>query len=235
MIIAGLQKLSLLDFPGKVAATVFTGGCNLRCPFCHNSELLEAPPALMTAGEFFEFLSGRKGKIDGVCITGGEPCLQPDLCDFMKQIKTAGFAVKLDTNGCFPKHLENALNQNLLDYVALDVKNSAEQYPATTGTERFGIDNLLRSIELLLTSSVPFELRTTVVEPLHTVESFTGICSLLGTLTERTGRKIPEYYLQPFVDRDTVPFAGLKAPNREKLAEYAKILAPVAEKVRIRG
>ena len=235
MIIAGLQKLSLLDFPGKVAATVFTGGCNLRCPFCHNSELLEAPPALMTAAEFFEFLSGRKGKIDGVCITGGEPCMQPDLCDFMKQIRSEGFSVKLDTNGCFPKHLENALDRDLLDYVALDVKNSADRYPATTGTERFGMDSVLRSIELLLTSSVPFELRTTVVEPLHTEGSFTGIRDMLAPLTERTGRKIPEYFLQPFVDRDTVPFSGLRAPEREKLAEYAEILAPAAEKVRIRG
>ncbi len=235
MIIAGLQKLSLLDFPGKVASTVFTGGCNLRCPFCHNSELLEAPPAAMTPGEFFEYLSGRKGKIDGVCITGGEPCLQPDLCDFMRQIKSAGFAVKLDTNGCFPKQLQNALNQDLLDYVAVDVKNGPEQYPATAGTERFDIDSLLRSIELLLTSSVPFELRTTVVEPLHTEESVRSIRTMLEPLTERTGRKIPDYYLQPFVDRDTVPFAGLEAPSREKLAEYAEILAPVTEKIRIRG
>ena len=235
MIIAGLQKLSLVDFPGRVASTVFTGGCNLRCPFCHNSGLLEAPPAVMTPEEFFGFLSGRKGKIDGVCITGGEPCLQPDLCDFMKQIKTAGFAVKLDTNGCFPKHLEKALSQNVVDYVAVDVKNGPEQYAATTGTERFDTDNLLRSIELLLTSSVPFDLRTTVVEPLHTAESVRSIRTMLEPLTARTGRKIPEYYLQPFVDRDSVPFAGLKAPEREKLAEYAEILAPVTEKIRIRG
>ena len=235
MIIAGLQKLSLVDFPGKVASTVFTGGCNLRCPFCHNSGLLDSPPIAMTPGEFLEYLSGRKGKIDGVCITGGEPCLQPDLCDFMRQIKSAGFAVKLDTNGCFPKHLQNALDQNLPDYVALDVKNGPEQYAATAGTERFDIDSLLRSIELLLTSSVPFELRTTVVEPLHTEESVRAIRTMLEPLTERTGRKIPDYYLQPFVDRDTVPFAGLKAPSMEKLAEYAEILAPVTEKIRIRG
>ena len=235
MIIAGLQKLSLLDFPGRVAATVFTGGCNLRCPFCHNSELLDAPPAVMTVGEFFNFLVGRKGKIDGVCITGGEPCLQPDLCEFMKQIKAEGFAVKLDTNGCFPKHLQNAIHQNLPDYVAVDIKNGPEQYPETAGTERFDTDSLLRSVELLLASSVPFELRTTVVEPLHTAESVRSIRAMIEPLTERTGRKIPEYYLQPFVDRDTVPFAGLKAPSREKLAEYAEILAPVAETVRIRG
>ena len=227
MIIAGLQKLSLLDFPGKVAATVFTGGCNLRCPFCHNSELLEAPPALMTAGEFFEFLSGRKGKIDGVCITGGEPCLQPDLCDFMKQIKTAGFAVKLDTNGTHPERLVRMIREGLVQYVAMDIKNSPARYAETCGVDSMDLSPVYASIELLLTSPTDYEFRTTVMEELHDDASFAAIGPMIA------GAK--RYFLQPFRDRDTVLFAGFHAPGEETLRRWAELVKPYVSAVSIRG
>ena len=243
MLIAGLQKMSLVDFPGKVACTVFTGGCNLRCPFCHNSELLVSPPAAMSEDALLAFLKKRAGLLDGICVTGGEPCLQKDLPDFLRKLRSLPFAVKLDTNGLFPDVLEIVLSEGLADYVAMDVKNSPERFAETAGLTRGTEEDrspapmarYSKSLSLLFSSSVPFELRTTVVQQFHDRGSFEGIRGLLLPLVRDSGRKAPAYYLQPFRDRETVPYAGLTAPAESDLKTYAGILAPVAESVTIRG
>lgn len=163
MNIQGFQKLTLLDFPGRTACTVFTGGCNLRCPFCHNGGLVRTPMAEPNrTDEVLTYLSRRQGILDGVCVTGGEPLLQPDLLDFLKQIKEMGYAVKLDTNGSLPDRLAAALDSGLIDYVAMDVKSSPEGYSAATGSDA---DPVVydRSIRLLRQSGIPHEFRTTAV------------------------------------------------------------------------
>ena len=234
MLLAGLQKLSLLDVPGQVACTVFTGGCNLRCPWCHNSELLESPPSVLTEEAFFSFLSSRRGMLDAVCITGGEPCLQKDLPSFLSRIHDLGFFVKLDTNGFYPDLLSSLLSGRLVDYVAMDIKNCPERYAETAGLRTCSLDTVGRSVSLLLSSGLPFELRTTVVMPFHDAASFEGIRNFLQPYTDRLGR-IPSYYLQAFVDRETVRFSGMTAPDRATLEAWAQILSPIAKKVDLRG
>ncbi len=233
MRISGLQKLSLVDYPGRVACTVFTGGCNLRCPYCHNSELLEDPPEAMTEEEFLAFLRKRKGMLEGVCVTGGEPCVHRDLPEFLKKIHSLGYPVKLDTNGSFPDMLEAIFADGSVEYAAVDIKNGPQEYSETAGRP-FAVENLLRSVEMLMDSGIAFELRTTLAEPLHTPESVMAMRGMLLPLVRKKG-KIPAYFLQPFTDRDTVPFAGLQAPSEERLREYLEILAPLAERTEIRG
>ncbi len=235
MLISGLQKLSLVDFPGKVACTVFLSRCNLRCPFCHNYELLDAPDEGMTPEELFRFLDRRTGMLDGVCITGGEPCLHPDLPDLMRGIRSRGFAVKLDTNGCFPDRVRPILKEGLADYIAVDVKNSPDEYARTAGVKEFPFDAYKETLRMLLASDINFELRTTLVVPFHTEGSIRGITDFLLPLTEAAGRRFPNYYLQRFVDRDTVPFAGLSAPSEDDMRAWAELLRPVAENVGLRG
>ena len=193
MIISGLQKLTLLDYPGKVACTVFTHGCNFRCPFCHNASLVtKGADETISEEEFLSFLQKRKGILDGVCITGGEPTLQKDLPEFMHKIKQMGYSVKLDTNGYNPDVLEGIIKNGLADYIAMDIKNSAESYALTAGKENFGIDKIEKSISLIKNSGVEFEFRTTVVKPLHTEESLIGCAELIG--------KDCRYFLQQFKD-----------------------------------
>ncbi len=199
MRIAGLQKLTLLDFPEHTAATVFLPGCNFRCPFCHNAALVLDPND--TTGdtpieEFFAFLDKRHGLLDGVCITGGEPLLQPDLADFCARIKRAGFAVKLDTNGSFPTKLQELVETQLVDYVALDVKNAPERYAETVGMPGFDVAPVAASIDYLRSGAVPYEFRTTVVRELHKPADLVALSRwIAGART---------WYLQSFVDADTV-------------------------------
>ena len=235
MRISGLQKMGLLDYPGKVACTVFTGGCNLRCPFCHNSELLANPPALMETDELLAFLDKRRGLLDGVCITGGEPCVHADLPELMAEIRKMGYAVKLDTNGSFPDLLGRILDARLADYVAVDVKNSPELYAQTVGLAAYDMAPLEESLRRLMSSGTDYELRTTVVLPFHTAASFEGIRDWLLKLTRAAGRRVPRYFLQPFVDRETVVFGGLSAPDRASLEAWCELLKPAAESVAIRG
>ena len=235
MLIAGLQKMSLLDFPGRVACTVFTGGCDLRCPFCHNSEILEHPEPAMSEDEFFAFLDRRRGLLDGVCVTGGEPCIHRDLPDFLRRIREAGFPVKLDSNGSFPDMIRLVVEEGLAEHFAIDVKNGPDQAAETTGRESYSVKPLLETVRILLDAGVSFELRTTVVEPFHTSASVDAMAKMILPLTRECGRRIPAWYLQPFADRDTVPFAGLGTPSEETLRKYLKIIAPVAETVQIRG
>lgn len=235
MHIAGWQKVSLVDYPGKVACTLFTGGCNLRCPYCHNSELLEGPLPSQDIQEVFAYLEARRGILDAVVVSGGEPCLQPDLPAFLERLKREGLLVKLDTNGCFPLLLERILQEELVDYVAMDWKNAPDQYGVTTGREDVPVAAVARSLELLLEGKVPFELRTTVVEQLHNERSFEKIRDFLEPLAAKTGKKIPAFYLQAFKDRETVPFAGFTAPDRNTLERYGALLEPIADRVMIRG
>lgn len=175
--IAGFQKLTLLDFPGKTACTVFTWGCNLRCPFCHNAGLVTEPlTESVTTDELYAFLRKRVGLLDGVCVTGGEPLLQPDLPDFLLPIREMGYAVKLDTNGTNPEKLRELCESGLIDMVAMDIKNCPEKYAATAGTERISIDAVHRSVRYLMQQGkIPYEFRTTVVRQYHTAEDFAAI------------------------------------------------------------
>ena len=168
MDIQGLQKMTLLDYPGRVACTVFLGGCDFRCPFCHNFELVDGTaPAIMDDEELFAFLSKRKGLLDGVAVTGGEPCIHKDLPDLLRRVREMGFQTKVDTNGNHPKMLCRLLEEGLVDYVAMDIKNCPEKYALTAGLEQLDLSNIRESIALLENSSVPHEFRTTIVKEFH--------------------------------------------------------------------
>ena len=236
MKISGLQKLTLLDYPGRVACTVFMGGCNFRCPFCHNSQLL-GPDAetFMETEELLTFLKSRVGVLEGVCITGGEPTLQKDLPDLLRAIKEMGYAVKLDTNGYRPEVLKALVAEGLVDYVAMDVKNSPEQYAITCGIESDGFDlsRIEESLRFLMEDTVDYELRTTVVHPLHDEEAIGAMGDwLLNLVPDRRAKAL---YLQPFVDRDTVAVAGLLPPAAEEMREYKGFLEGCAQAVELRG
>ena len=232
--ICGLQKMTLLDFPGKVACTVFLGGCNFRCPFCHNSELfMGKPEKLMEDEEFFKFLKSRKGLLDGVCVSGGEPTLYKNMPEFLAKIKELGFLVKLDTNGSRPALVKELVEKNLVDYIAMDVKNSPAMYAQTVGLGSMDLAPIEESLRFLIGGTVPYELRTTLVSQLHTEESIQDMGAWLGGLV--TGMKPKQLFLQSFVDRDTVLFAGLSAPETDTTAKFAKILAPFCQRVTVRN
>lgn len=199
MQIASYQKFTMVDYPGRVATTVFTSGCVFRCPFCHNPELVLGSQISLgddkNEEDFFKFLETRKGKLDGVCITGGEPTLQPDLLDFMRNIKKAGFLVKLDTNGTRPDVIKKAVDEKIVDYIAMDIKNSLKKYKKTAGTN-VDLDRIKLSVDLIRNSGVDYDFRTTVVPGFHTIKDFDDIVSWIG------GSK--KYFLQRFRDFKTL-------------------------------
>ncbi len=217
MLISGLQKLTLLDFPGKTACTIFCYGCNFLCPFCHNALLVtEKPTDLIDEEEIFSFLKKRQGILDGVCVTGGEPTLQKDLKPFLKKIKDMGFAVKLDTNGYKPDLLKDIINEALCDYVAMDIKNTPEKYSLTVG-KNIDTSKILDSISILKEGKIRCEFRTTVVKELHTEEDIKEIARLLKG-------NIP-FFLQQFKDSGNLIKEGLSAYTKEemiKLTEKAR-------------
>lgn len=228
MEIQGLQKMTLLDYPGKVACTVFLGGCDLRCPFCHNGELVEGEaPAALDDGELTAFLQKRQGLLDGVCVTGGEPLLRPGLPGLLDGIKNLGFPVKLDTNGNHPDRLVRLWEQGLVDYVAMDVKNSPERYPETVGVPGLDLTPVRDSVAWLLEGHVEYEFRTTAVRQLHDAASFQAI----GRWLQGARR----YYIQNFVDRDTVLRAGLSGFEKAELEAFASLVRPFVERVEVRG
>ena len=227
MDIQGIQKLTLLDYPGKCACTVFLAGCNLRCPFCHNASLVTGQaPTAMTEEEFFAFLKKRKGLLDGVCVTGGEPTLRKNLPEFLAKIKAMGYLVKLDTNGSNPKMLQALLDEHLLDYVAMDIKNCPDRYAATCG----GVDILSQveeSLTILKNSCVEYELRTTLCRPFHDENALEAMGKwLCGT---------QNYYLQNFVDSGDLIGTGVSGFTKEEMEALHKRMLPYIPNTRIRG
>lgn len=218
MKIYGFQKTTLLDYPGHVAATVFVGGCNFRCPFCHNGLLVLEPETqpVIPEEEVISYLRKRQGILEGVCVTGGEPTLQQDLADFLRRLKDLGYLVKLDTNGSRPQALEQLLREGLLDYVAMDIKASSDNYATAAGLEELDFDRIRQSIRLLMESDIPYEFRTTAVKGIHTVEEFEEIGRLLQ------GSRA--YFLQGFRESENMVGRGCGAfsvPEMEKMAELA--------------
>ena len=226
MRIGGIQKTSLLDFPNMISAIVFTKGCNFACDYCHNPELFNSGVEHSTS-EFFEFLNTRKGKLDGVVITGGEPCLQPDLMDFIKQIKQMGFLVKLDTNGSFPDVIQKLLNENLLDYIAMDIKAPIEKYSAVSNST-ISTDKIITSVNLIMNSGIDYEFRTTVVKSQLTFEDFEKIGDLIK------GAK--KYYLQKFIPTKTLnpTFLSEQTYNDEDFKRIIDILTCKISLVEVR-
>ena len=230
MLISGLQKLTLLDYPGQVACTVFTGGCNFRCPFCHNASLVLPEQMVQDTNEeeVLSFLKKRVGVLDGVAITGGEPLLHKDIGGFLSKVKALGYEIKLDTNGSFPELLMELVKDGLVDRVAMDVKNSPELYAYTVGLEKLDMAPIERSKEFLLSGTVDYEFRTTVVKGLHTRESLRGAAEWIK------GAK--EYYLQQFKDSGNVlNIAGLGAFNEKEMHALADGLRDLVPSVQVRG
>ena len=229
MYLCGLQKLSMVDYPGKLAATVFTGGCNLRCPFCHNALLVTrlAETPVLPEEDVLSFLQRRRGLLDGVVLSGGEPLLQPDAADFLRKVRGMGFAVKLDTNGCFPERLAAILEAGLVDYAAMDIKNCREKYPQTAGVPGFDTAAVEESVRLLARSGVDHEFRTTFVRELHTAAD-----------VEAMGRWLqgaPRYYLQNFADSGNLIQEGWHGFTALELQGFADIARPFFKQVELRG
>ena len=227
MDISGLQKLTLLDYPGKCACTVFLAGCNLRCPFCHNASLVTgAFPALMDGEAFFRFLDTRRGLLDGVCVTGGEPTLRAELPDFLRRIKAAGFSVKLDTNGSNPALLRQLTGEGVLDYVAMDIKNSPDRYTEACGGVDI-LDAVQQSIDILMAGPVDYEFRTTCCKPLHDADALETIGAWLS------GAK--QFYLQAFVDSGDLVGTGIRGFEKKELEALRQAVLPYIPNTRIRG
>lgn len=228
MRIAGLQKLTLLDYPEKVACIVFIGGCNFRCPFCHNASLVLSPgdaPAIAEE-EVLSFLKKRKGILDGVCITGGEPLLQADLPVFLEKIKALGYAVKVDTNGSYPDRLKQIVTDGLADYVAMDIKNTPEKYPETVGIPNYDTGKIEESAAFLLSGAVPYEFRTTVVREFHRTEDFEKIGRWL--------RGAETYFLQGFQDSGDLIGEGLHGFSDAEMQVFQAILRINIKQVSVR-
>ncbi len=224
----GLQKMTLLDYPGRIACTVFLGGCDMRCPFCHNSELAEGRgEPVMTAEELMTFLDRRKGLLDGVAVTGGEPLLREENLELLRQIREKGYAVKLDTNGTHPERLRRAVEEGLVQYCAMDLKNSPERYAETVGLPRFDVGPVRESVAFLMSGLTDYEFRTTAVMEFHDESSFRA----MGEWIHGTRR----YFLQQFVCRESVPDQELTPPPEETLRAWLEIMRPHAEEVGLRG
>jgi len=229
MNIGGIQRLSLLDYPDKTCCTIFTVGCNYRCPFCHNASIVENKLSEkgVLQDEVMDFLKRRLGILDGVCITGGEPLLQDQLENFIREIKALGFLVKLDTNGSLPKKLKQLIETGLVDYVAMDIKNSPDSYGQTIGINNYNLDLIKESVDLLLSNIVPYEFRTTVVRQLHTSKDMLAIAQWL--------KGAEHYYLQNFVDSGDILEGGLSGFSREEMQAFQELIRPKIPSVELRG
>ena len=227
--IFGMQKLTLLDYPGKMAATLFTGGCNFRCPFCQNSDLvfLAEDAAEIPSEEWLDFLKKRRSLLEGICISGGEPLLHPGIEALLRRLKQLGYLVKLDTNGSFPHKLETLVSQGLVDYVAMDLKNCRESYGKTAGVEALDLGPIEASVQLLMQGRVPYEFRTTIVRELHNEKEL----RLLGEWIQGAQKLV----LQQFEDSDRVIQKGLHAWDRATLEQFQKMLIRYVPNTEIRG
>ncbi len=229
MKIHGLNKTTLLDYPGRVAATIFTGNCNFRCPFCHNSELVldpESQPEIST-DEIMSFLKKRQGILDGVCITGGEPTLQSDLLDFIKEVKALGYPVKLDTNGYRPEVLREALEEGLLDFVAMDIKSGSSGYALASGCSNIDLAKIRESAKLIKDSGIDYEFRTTVVKGIHSREDLIEIGEWLGD--------VKAYFIQNYRDNENVMVKGYESFSEEELESLKEAVISLIPNTKIRG
>lgn len=227
MNICGIEKVSLVDFDGKICATLFCPGCNFACPYCHNGGILSNSTTLLNLAEVFDLLTKRKKMLDAVTVSGGEPTLQKDLSEFLKQLKDMGYAVKLDTNGSNFDALKHVVENKLVDYVAMDVKNSKECYTKTIGKINFDLSQILQSIEFLKQNKVDYEFRTTLVKDFHTQQSIESMATLLN------GAK--KLFLQKFKQTETCLSTGLLPVPKEQAELFAKILRKTVNQVFLRG
>ena len=228
MKIGGLMKMTLLDYPGRIACTVFLEGCNFRCPFCHNSQIVDGISSdSIPEEEFFAFLKKRKGLLDGVCVTGGEPLLSDDIFGFLEKIKDLDYDLKLDTNGSFPTRLKKIVEDGLCDYVAMDIKNSPGKYSMTSGNSLISVDTIMESIEFLKKCGIPHEFRTTVVKDFHAVGDVAEIAKIIGANEN--------YFIQPFRDGETVIKRGLCEFDTEEIKALLAAAKEYAPKTEVRG
>lgn len=229
MQIHGFNKLTLLDYPGHLAATIFLGGCNMRCPFCQNASLVLDPanqPSI-SEDELFTVLSKRVNILEGVCVSGGEPTLYPELPELIRKIKGLGFLVKLDTNGTHPKVIKALVQEQLIDYVAMDIKNSIEKYQLTSGIPGLDIATIEESVSYLMSSPIDYEFRTTIVKEFHTEADMLSIGRWL--------QGARAYYLQAYQDLGDIISPGLSGHSKETLTHYVKLLEPYIKQVSLRG
>ena len=229
MDIFGLEKLSLVDYDGKVAATVFTGGCNFRCPFCHNSPRVLEFKALPTISdkEIFSFLEKRRGILEGVCITGGEPTLNPDLPSFAEKIKNLGYAVKLDTNGTNPEAVRSLFVSGIIDYFAVDIKNDKDNYAKIIGLNDFDTKNVEKTVEFLMTSGAKYEFRTTLINEFHSIDNIKRIGEWINGAEK--------YFMQKFKSGENCIKDGLSPVPAETARTFAEIIKPFVKQVSLRG
>lgn len=225
----GLEKLSLVDYDGKVSATVFTGGCNFRCGFCHNSPLVTQVESLQEMSEEYvlDYLSSRKNIIEGLCITGGEPTLQKDLPSFCEKVKALGVSIKLDTNGTCPALIIQLTQNGLIDYLAMDIKNSLNEYAKIIGFDKYDTKNVEESVDYLINGTLPFEFRTTLVKEFHTHSSIKEI----GEWIKGTDK----YFLQKFKDGEGCIVQGYSPIDKNTANEFIDILTPYVKTPRLRG
>ena len=218
MNICGYQKTTLLDYPGHVAATIFTGGCNFCCPFCHNSDLVVNPTMspCISQEEIFAFLKKRKNVLSGICITGGEPTLQTNLSEFIKKVRSLGYKIKLDTNGYRPDVISSLLEDNLLDYIAMDIKAELSNYAKVSGIPNLDTSKIKESISIIENSGIDYEFRTTVVKELHSQEDFLEISEMLSSSSP--------YFIQSFKDSGNILTPGLSSCDTETLNQYLAIV-----------
>lgn len=226
---SGFQKLTLLDYPEKTACTLFTAGCNFRCPFCHNAALVTHidNTNFFTEEYVLDYLKKRAGVLDGVCITGGEPLMNADLASFIKKVKDLGYLVKLDTNGSYPERLEQLIDSGLIDYVAMDIKNCKEKYIETADCSKDDLANVEKSVEILKRGKIDFEFRTTIVKEYHTEDDIKKIsCWIEGA---------SKYFLQNFIDSGDVIKNNLSSVEPETLVNMRIVAQDIIPKVEIRG
>lgn len=256
-----MQKLTLLDYPGRLAATLFTPGCNLRCPFCHNAPLVEENgdavlsdgsniECELTPSSVLEFLAERKGRLSGVAITGGEPLIQNGIEDFLGDLKALGFDIKLDTNGSFPERLEYLISEGLVDYVAMDLKNSWDKYPITTGIAADAVpidftgsgrkpaqypvlDKIKTSFALLKEGRVDYEFRTTVVREFHELSDIREMAA--EVMSGAAGKTLPKYFLQNFADSGAILSSGCSAHSRKTMLEFLSAAKAICPTTQLRG
>lgn len=228
MTINGFQKLTLLDYPDNVACLIFTQGCNFKCPFCHNSSLLDLNhDGEISESEVMAYLEKRKKILDGVCISGGEPLMQKDIKSFIKKVKAKGLKVKLDTNGSSPKELKELIDEGLIDYVAMDIKNDFSKYESTSGIMKINTEKIKESIDILEKSNIKYEFRTTIVKELHSIDCLKHICEYIGPNAK--------YYLQNYQDSENVLQKGLHSFSDNELKEMLTMLKQQFPNVNVRG